>query len=332
MPFSRCVECSHDKRKPSLERKEPRAGGSQEKGQDGSPPAKKKPFVLLPFVCEVCVQRHVTGSNSRAEEKGESVERKDPKRVRIEEDVVRGEAGRKSPEPQEQAGQGIKDQAVGVKGVPVKAFAHQEPANPLGEGDAADSPENPLQSAKGNAMIKEIANISRGKQSGETSGLRAKGKPGEIQVESADSTAPDAASSVVLAADPDLPDPPETSTSKVACGPVLTRIRDSICPGHAVRTLPKSLYFSRSESGVQVLTRVELRPDVAFGPVAGPFAAPPSPARRRQRWECHELDVLRQENLRQGPCQSPVLLHSRQDVLPSQPSGPKEFRIDPTTQ
>lgn len=207
MPPSRCVECSHGQRKPGRERKEPRAGGSQEKGQGGRPSA-KEPFVLLSFVCEVCVQRHAKGCNYRgaAKQEGESVGRKVHKRVRIEEDATRGEAGR-SPEPQKAA---QRSKGQDARGVPVEEFADQGHADPLGAGEergaqgVVDSPEEPLRSAGVNAMIEERTNVLYGKQSEEASGLQVKGKSRKLpkrQGESADSTAPKATSSVVLTAD-----------------------------------------------------------------------------------------------------------------------------------
>lgn len=51
------------------------------------------------------------------------------------------------------------------------------------------------------------------------------------------------------------------------------------CHSRAARSLPKSLYLSSSEGRVQVLTKVDLRPDVAFGPLVGLLAAAPAPGK-----------------------------------------------------
>nr|XP_027226580.1 uncharacterized protein LOC113818577 isoform X1 [Penaeus vannamei] len=316
MPSSKCVECLHGKRK--LEREQRNAVGSQVKRRRGGSPV--APFVLLPFVCEDCIQRYSSGCSYCAEEKGESDEF--AKRTTHEE----GEARGTTTELQVKAGQGVKGQPEDVKGVKGQAedvkgvkgqaedvkgvkgqagdvkgvkgqagdvkgvkgqagdvmgvksqvkvrvlFADQEPATPRGKGDkrhkdVEDYSQEPLIDAKESATVMQvISDFLWGKSKEEAPELRGK-ESVELPKHQGELAA---TSSGVFGANPELP---KLNVLSLACGTKLTFIRDTICPEYSEKTLPSSLYLSSSMEGTQVMTKIDLDPDVAFGPLVGLLA------------------------------------------------------------
>ncbi|ROT66631.1 putative protein kinase domain protein [Penaeus vannamei] len=83
-----------------------------------------------------------------------------------------------------------------------------------------------------------------------------------------------ATSSGVFGANPELP---KLNVLSLACeksaNPYDFRLHfDAQCPEYSEKTLPSSLYLSSSMEGTQVMTKIDLDPDVAFGPLVGLLA------------------------------------------------------------
>ncbi|XP_069986606.1 involucrin [Penaeus vannamei] len=171
---------------------------------------------------------------------------------------------------------GVKGQAGDVMGVKSQVkvrvlFADQEPATPRGKGDkrhkdVEDYSQEPLIDAKESATVMQvISDFLWGKSKEEAPELRGK-ESVELPKHQGELAA---TSSGVFGANPELP---KLNVLSLACGTKLTFIRDTICPEYSEKTLPSSLYLSSSMEGTQVMTKIDLDPDVAFGPLVGLLA------------------------------------------------------------